>query len=272
MIKNIYEIYNIDTSRLTRDYISNPLYKEDGFHLSEYPDKNDFYYLYIVCNVRRSDLSKYFCVGKTTIDNMAIKFGIKKSKKLSHKNSLSTCLERYGKENVFQVDSIKQKQVETVYNKYGVKNVSMLDKVKAVKIETTRANNTFSSSKPEEIINMLLLKKFIYIIRQYQSDLYPFPSDFYIPSQDLYIEYQGSWCHGGEPYNSENRHHLLKVKHWLDRGNAGHPRYFDSIKTWTVKDPLKRKTAKENKLNWLEFFNLKDFMTWYNNLEGEINV
>ena len=269
MSENIYKTYNIDVNKLKRDYISNPLRKDDGFHLSEYPDKDDFYYLYIICNVRRADLSKYFCVGKTTIDNIAIYFDIKKSKKLSHKNSLGTCLKRYGKENVFQVDFIKQKQFETVYNKYGVKNVSMLDKVKEAKVETTKRNNTFSSSKPEETINKLLLEKFVYVIRQYQSESYPFACDFYIPSEDLYIEYQGSWCHGGEPYNSLKEDHQIKVKHWMDRGNAGHPRYFDSIKTWTIKDPLKRKTAKDNKLNWLEFFNLKDFMVWYNNLENK---
>ena len=33
------------------------------------------------------------------------------------------------------------------------------------------------------------------------------------------------------------------------------------------KDPLKRKTAKENNLNWIEFFSMKEFENWYNNLE-----
>ena len=40
--------------------------------------------------------------------------------------------------------------------------------------------------------------------------------------------------------------------------------YKDYIKTWTVKDPEKRKTAKKNNLNWLEFFTLKEFDQWFN--------
>ncbi len=266
MTKNIYTLYNIDASLLKRDYIKFPLVKKDGFHLSEMPFKEDFYFLYIICNVRRADLSKYFNVGKTTIDNFGYKFGIKKSKKVSHQNSVSTCLKRYGKSNVFQVASIKKRQEKTVYARYGVKNISEVNSIKIKKIETTRRNKTYSSSKPEEEINNLLLRKFKDISRQHNTSLYPFPCDFYIPQIDLYIEYQGSWCHGGEPFDKNNSKHIEKLNLWKSRAQQGHPRYYDSIKTWTIKDPLKRKTAKDNNLNWLEFFTLEDFMKWYNSL------
>ena len=40
--------------------------------------------------------------------------------------------------------------------------------------------------------------------------------------------------------------------------------YKRAIKTWTVKDVEKRNIAKKNKLNYLEFFNIDEFMEWYN--------
>ena len=263
---NFYNCYNIDISRLTRDYLKHPLQKKDGFHLSEKPYKNDFFYLYIECNVRREDLSKYFKVGKSTIDHLCSLFNIHKTKKQSHKNSIYTCLVKYGKENVFQVKNIQKKQETTVKIRYGVRNVSMLEDIKQKKLNTVKINKTYTSSKDEEYIYSILLQKFNNIHRQYSTDKYPFPCDFYISALDLYIEYQGSWCHGREPFNPNNTAHIQIVKDWHKRAKQGHPRYLDSIKTWVVRDPLKRKTAKDNKLNWLEFFNLKDFMNWYNNL------
>ena len=37
--------------------------------------------------------------------------------------------------------------------------------------------------------------------------------------------------------------------------NDKHTNFYDTaIETWTQRDPLKRKTAKENNLNWVEIF------------------
>ena len=36
------------------------------------------------------------------------------------------------------------------------------------------------------------------------------------------------------------------------------------IKIWTIKDPLKRKTAKDNKLNYIEFWNINEVKEWLN--------
>ena len=44
--------------------------------------------------------------------------------------------------------------------------------------------------------------------------------------------------------------------------------YENAIHVWTISDPLKRKIAKENNLNWLEFFTIDQFMTWYKHQEG----
>lgn len=39
--------------------------------------------------------------------------------------------------------------------------------------------------------------------------------------------------------------------------------YKNVINVLTIKDPLKRKTAKYNNLNWIEFFNMKQFNEWF---------
>lgn len=268
-MNNIYKKYNIDINHLSRDYIKHPLIKNDGYHLSEHPKKEDFIYLFLGCNVRRFDLAKYFNVDVHSIDNFVKEFGCKKSKKQSYLNSSDTVKENYGVSNIFQVEKIKEKQKNTIKTKYYVDNVSQLEEVKLKKISTTKINNTFSSSKDEEKINKLLQATFGIVKRQYSSDKYPFPCDFYIPFLDLYIEYQGTWTHGPKefnchaPYDKNNKTHRKVLEIWNSKKEK-HKKYADAIKTWTIKDPLKRETAQKNNLNWIEFFTMDDFMLWYN--------
>lgn len=43
--------------------------------------------------------------------------------------------------------------------------------------------------------------------------------------------------------------------------------YKTAINTWTKKDPLKRQIAKDNKLNWIEFFTIEQFLNWFEQIE-----
>ena len=111
---------------------------------------------------------------------------------------------------------------------------------------------------------------------RYKSELYPWKCDFYIPEIDLYIEYQGLWTHGVKsfnyngiqynchcPYDPNNLIHQEVIKQWKNKNTNF---YNSAIETWTVKDVLKRETAKKNNLNWIEFFTIKDFNDWYEQL------
>lgn len=40
--------------------------------------------------------------------------------------------------------------------------------------------------------------------------------------------------------------------------NKQNSRYYAMIETWSIKDPLKRKIAKENNLNYIEFWNINE--------------
>ena len=49
----------------------------------------------------------------------------------------------------------------------------------------------------------------------------------------------------------------------IDNCSPNDRSYLRAINTWTISYPLKRKTAKDNGLNWLEFFTMDEFMKWY---------
>lgn len=131
-------------------------------------------------------------------------------------------------------------------------------------LETKRKNGTFVSSKAENEIKELLIKKFPNLKWQYKSEPYPFACDFYIPDLDLYIEYQGNWTHGGKPF-TKTKEDLEKLNSWLEKAKNSH--YYDSaINVWTKRDPMKRKIAKQNNLNWKEFFSKNEFLLWFSTI------
>lgn len=118
---------------------------------------------------------------------------------------------------------------------------------------TLRKNNSFNTSKPEEDYYNYLLT--IYdkddIIRQYKSTKYPFNCDFYIKSEDKYIECNYSWLHGGHPFNGKNLEDIRKLNTWIKKSSTS-KFYENAIITWTIRDQNKIAIANKNKLN-IEF-------------------
>ena len=116
--------------------------------------------------------------------------------------------------------------------------------------ETKQINGTFNTSKMENMIGDYIMSKFPDMKRQYKSAAYPFLCDYYIPSLDIYIEYQGSWTHGGHPFDTqENDNTILKM--WQNK----HTKYYDNaIHTWTIRDVEKRETAKKNNIKYYELW------------------
>ena len=188
----------------------------------------------------------------------------------------NTNLERYGVVSTTCVPEIKRKQELSCLKHYGVINPSFSPEI-IDKIYNIRKNNkSWNISKDEKIIIELLLEKYPNTKTQYKSELYPWKCDFYIPEIDLYIEYQGLWTHGVKsfnyngthynchcPYDPNNLIHQEVIKQWKNKNSNF---YNSAIETWTIKDVLKRETAKKNNLNWIEFFTIKDFNDWYEQL------
>ena len=174
-----------------------------------------------------------------------------------------TVKEKYGVDNVFQADFVKEKIKRTLLKNWGVDNASKIDELKEIRKSheyiTKKKNNSFNKSKQEDQTFYLLKEKYYDVIRQYKSDVYPYCCDFYIPNLDLYIECNYHWTHGGHPYNSNNLDDYNKYNDWLNKNTKY---YNNAIITWTCRDVNKRIIAKQNNLNYLEFFKFNEFKEW----------
>ena len=197
---------------------------------------------------------------RTIVKNNLMRYGVAYSfqREDVRKKSLQTCLERYGN-SLF--NNPEQNKI-TCLERYGVDHYSkteewkfmmfqrkeeILDKIN----ETKRLHRTFNTSSIEEQFEEYLTKNNIEHIRQYKSNLYPFSCDFYFQQYDLYLEIQGSWTHGGHPYDSSSIEDQTKLEQWKSKGTEF---YNNAITTWTARDVKKRNLAKQNQLNFLEVF------------------
>lgn len=244
--------------------------------------------------IRETVLQKY------NVDNVMKNVDIKKKqqntckKKYGYPNAISnpkikqkrqkTCMERYGCKSLFGSIYFKTKVRQTFLQKYGVDNPmkieevvqkvkSNIDIVRRKILEkmpqtlekiyvTKRKNKSFNTSKIEDDFYNLLCTKFNNVQRQYKTEKYPFLCDFYIPDIDLYIEYNGNWTHGKELFCYNNINHLIRLDYLIERSKTS-DYYQQAIYTWTELDVKKQKTAKENNLNYLCFYNKKQFLDWF---------
>lgn len=182
-----------------------------------------------------------------------------------------TCIEKYGVDNVFKSEQIKQKIRKTTFEKYGVYHIMKLSEVaskvanseirKQHEYETKKKNHTFNSSLIENKSYLILKEKYPDVIKQYKSDLYPYSCDFYIPSLNLYIECNYHWTHGGHPFDENNKEDQLLLEKWKNKNTKF---YNNAIQTWTVRDVNKRNIAKKNKLNYVEFWNINELINYEN--------
>ena len=183
-----------------------------------------------------------------------------------------TCREKYGNDYFMGTDSFKNKSKQTCLEKYGVDHPSKTIEIQEKIFETMKKNGSYRSSKPEKEIEKLLKEKYEHVETQYNKDSrYPFLCDFYIPELDLFIEYQGYQGHGGHPFNPNSKEDIDKLNLWIKKATETNykgktkEQYLQYISVWTQKDVEKRNIAKQNNLNYLEFFSFDEFMNWYKN-------
>lgn len=175
-------------------------------------------------------------------------------------------LEHHGVEYVGQADISKQKTKEVLLDKYGVDHYSKTEEFKKKysanateykikEFKTKKLNGTCKTSRPEEAYYNILVEHYgkTNVLRQHREERYPYHCDFYIVPEDLFIELNLSWTHGGHPFDKENPADLAKLAEWQERARAS--KYYESaITTWTMRDPAKIATAKANKLNYIVYY------------------
>ena len=235
-------------------------------------------------NIYASEYGKQKC-RETWLENLGVENPFQ-SEEIKEKIK-QTNLERYNSEYSFQSKEIKDKIKNTKEERYGNSNYNNIEKARKTNLKkygvdcvlkredvvklknseenkrkqynTKKRNNSFNTSKTEKQLELELRKLFPDLKTQYKSEEYPFVCDFYIPSLDLYIEYNGTWTHGFHFFDKNNQEDLDKLENWKNKNT----KYYNSaIKTWTQRDILKLETAIKNHLNYVVWFNQEQAYEW----------
>ena len=195
-----------------------------------------------------------------------------------------TNIERYGCEYPQQNEQIKKKMKDSYYEKYlsgtpeaneNWKNVlkkkekTYIEKYGSVKnyyqitydkiTQSLQKNKNNGMTKPEYQTYEYLLTLFDKDDIQFNVNVderYPFHVDFYICSIDLFIEINAFWTHGKHLFNENNEDDRQILNSWKQKAETS-KQYKSAINVWTVMDPLKYKTAKDNNLNYLPIWSNK---------------
>lgn len=129
----------------------------------------------------------------------------------------------------------------------------------------------YNSSKDEQYIFEKLKEKYPNIVISYTDDRFINPEtkrhfqlDFYDPDSDTGFNYNKTWTHCRRKFNPNDPNCQEDVK-WLESQPGDY--YKRALKQWTITDPIKREVAKANGLKFIEWFNLDEFNTWFENPE-----
>ena len=248
--------------------------------LNKYGSDNIRKTQYYIEHAYKTNIERYGCYnpfGNKDVQNKIYKTNIERyGDKCAFKNFLVQ--EKYRLNSLIKYDTlwpsqcefIKDKIKKTNLERYGVISPLQLPHVRNARLLVPpsghNSSNAFSHSQQEKTIFNMLISVFPNTLIQYKSKLYPWWCDFYIPEIDTYIEYQGYWTHSDHPYNPSSQIDEDILNDWKNKAK-NHLLYDSAIKTWTISDPLKRKTAKENGLNYIEFWNIDEVKQWLKQFE-----
>lgn len=149
-------------------------------------------------------------------------------------------------------------------NPYQNKTKEEILQITKKRFDSCMKNNSYNKSDPEEIFYHKLLCFYSKddIKRQYHSDEYPFNCDFYVISENTYIEINMSHYHHGHPFNCHDNNDIKELNNikskqclYLNHNNKETKNQYYAIEdTWPVRDINKLNTAINNKLNYLMIY------------------
>lgn len=274
--------FHIDNRPICK-YCGNPSKYYGGLKYSEYcclsckslntrdKAKNTSLKRYRVAHYTNREKFKETCIKKYGVDNPNKNIDIKNKSK-------ETCIKRYGVDNYAKTKECSNKIRQTCIERYGVDNIFKTKKskenfrnYKTVEkiICTKKRNNTFNTSKLEEILYQYIKEKFPSVKRQYKDkEKYPWCCDFYIPELNLFLELNGTWTHGKHPFDTTSIQDQIILERWKEKSKK-HPFYNNAIETWTKRDVNKRNKAKENNLNYKEVWTLEEGKEFIDKMAAE---
>lgn len=204
--------------------------------------------------IRKYDLHKSEELRIEKIKNTIVqKYGVEHPLELeAFKNKArNTLLERYGVDNFLKSEIYKENCIKKYGVNHGFKSKEVLEKCYATKTK----NNTWNSSNPEILFYNKLVETYGNedVIRQYREERYPYACDFYVKSQDLFIELNLMWTHGGHLFNENSVSDLKKLNIWKEKAKTSEY-YKNAIENWTIRDVEKNNVAIKNKLNYIVYY------------------
>lgn len=212
-------------------------------------------------NKKRSISMKCYFNNLSEDEKLQYKHRVSESVKEWYKNNPDKVKEmNINRQKAFDNMSIEKKKLinDKRINTFANKSKEEKSKSYEKSIITKKEKGTINTSKLEKYVENQLKLKFSNICTQYKSIKYPWFCDFYIPDLDLYIECHFHWTHGTHPYNENIDYEealLLKSKN---------SKYYDAAYyVWTKLDVKKLSIAKENNLNYLCFYSIKEFNNWF---------
>ena len=253
MSKCIYKdiANNLDKKELI-DYYSTHLPKDVANHFNF--DKKYFIRIFDYLGIPRRTAKENTEIQFKYYDNSDrnIKIGLShKGSKRSDKARNNMSLAQKGKP---KSENTKIKISESLkghipWNK-GLKGQQHWTEEQREKYYTSLAqNNWFQTSEPEEFLYEELCELYgeDNVERQYKDDRYPFRCDFYVKSEDMFIELNRFWHHGPHRFDENNPEDIELLNYWKSKEEE---QYKAAIYTWTIRDIEKYKIAEENNLNY----------------------
>jgi len=220
----------------------------------------------VINKIKSTNLERYgveFPLQSRRIHEKTIESGLSKGSYLiGSQKTQETCLKKYGKRNngdkisksllarnlSDKIASVKAREI-TKLSRYGNKNYNNHEK--AIKTKIKNHTNGASVSKFETKMIEYLRQTYpdYSIFTQYKEDRYPFDCDCYVKDLDLFIEFQGSYYHNKRPFEGTEEDLIEYEK--LSNSGIQKSRIAN---VWRYKDTEKRKVAKDNNLNFLEYW------------------
>jgi hypothetical protein len=179
-----------------------------------------------------------------------------------------TCERNYGVAFPLLSREIQMRLKATCLKTYGVDSYSKTDAFKTRMSDSSAiwVPKMFATKKSKGNLNTSCVENYIAnelqgFEQEYVSNKYSYHADFYDSDRDLYIEVNAHWTHGGHWYDTFSVFDAQKLTSWQAKSSS----YVDkAIKTWTSSDVAKRQCARDNKLNYVTFWDSQgsDFDLW----------
>lgn len=198
-------------------------------------------------------LEKYGYTHQNKSPKIAKKISEKKKTKETQLKYEETMLRLYGVKSPNNCSESREKYKATLLKNYGVDSPLKCKSIYQKHINTMKERNTYVTSKYEESYYKYLLTKYDSddIIRQYSDERYPFNCDFYIKSEDLFIELNIHPSHFIHQFNPENEEDIVLLEELKNQNTAWSNMI---INVWSIRDYNKFQIAKKNNLNLLVIY------------------